>query len=216
MPAKLRVSDYEKTYSEVKNDESNVLHQLTVWDQRNKFFTHLHENETTIQAITAHHLGLKVQDCQLAGPEEWRYGSYNACIPIYISSGKKQSTTKRVMIRFPLPYKVGGPENGDEKLRCEAATYIWLQQNCPSVPIPRLHGFGLSTGQKVSHLFISFQGLANNHPPDTSSPPSSISLSLSAWPTRSIAGCATGSNYPCFRDSYGDKSASTPLAPDIS
>ncbi|KAH8729162.1 hypothetical protein BGZ61DRAFT_529415 [Ilyonectria robusta] len=35
------------------------------------------------------------------------------------------------------------PRNVDEKLRCEAATYIWLQQNCPDVPIPRLFGFGL-------------------------------------------------------------------------
>ncbi|RMZ76005.1 hypothetical protein DV738_g5194, partial [Chaetothyriales sp. CBS 135597] len=56
------------------------------------------------------------------------------------------------MFRLPLPYKVGGAENGDEKIRCEAATYIWLQENCPSVPIPRLHGFGLSTGEMFTPI----------------------------------------------------------------
>ncbi|KAL8977811.1 MAG: hypothetical protein Q9205_006466, partial [Flavoplaca limonia] len=56
----------------------------------------------------------------------------------------EQQAEKRVMIRFPLPYKVGEedfPGNAEEKLRCEAATYVWLQQHCPDVPIPRLLGF---------------------------------------------------------------------------
>ena len=48
------------------------------------------------------------------------------------------------MIRFALPYKVGQEDflgNMDEKLRCEAATYIWIQENCPDVPVPTLLGF---------------------------------------------------------------------------
>ncbi|KIW85238.1 hypothetical protein Z517_00628 [Fonsecaea pedrosoi CBS 271.37] len=31
----------------------------------------------------------------------------------------------------------------DEKVRSEAATYIWMQQNCPEIPIPYLWGFGI-------------------------------------------------------------------------
>ncbi len=82
---------------------------------------------TAIRAITAHHLGLSAQVCHVAEPEEWIYGSCNLCIPVSIASWKTQPT-KRVTIRFPLPDKVGGPENADEMLRCEVGTYeyIWL------------------------------------------------------------------------------------------
>jgi hypothetical protein len=51
-----------------------------------------------------------------------------------------------------LPYRVGEafrPGNGDKKVRCEAGTYAWLQENCADVPIPRLYGFALSTGETV-------------------------------------------------------------------
>jgi hypothetical protein len=37
----------------------------------------------------------------------------------------------------------------DEKLRCEVATYSWIHQNCPMVPIPCLYGFGFPDGQTV-------------------------------------------------------------------
>ncbi|ERF74114.1 hypothetical protein EPUS_06383 [Endocarpon pusillum Z07020] len=59
------------------------------------------------------------------------------------------------MIRFPLPYQVGEafrPGNADEKLRCEAGAYVWLQENCPALRIPFLYGFGLSTGQRFTAL----------------------------------------------------------------
>jgi len=36
------------------------------------------------------------------------------------------------------------PGNADEKLRCEAATYIWIQENYPDIPIPQLWGFAFS------------------------------------------------------------------------
>ena len=56
------------------------------------------------------------------------------CIPIHVDKW-----SKRVLIRLPLPYKVGEspcPGNADEKLRCEAATFIWMRENCPEIPIP--------------------------------------------------------------------------------
>lgn len=55
-------------------------------------------------------------------------------------------------MRFPLPYRVGESfrtGNCDEKIRCEAGSYAWLQKNCPNVPIPKLYGFALSTGETV-------------------------------------------------------------------
>ncbi|QUC22930.1 uncharacterized protein UV8b_07171 [Ustilaginoidea virens] len=56
-------------------------------------------------------------------------------------------------LRFPLSSCVGdaaSPGNSNEKVNCEAATYAWLQENCPLVPIPKLYGFGLSTDPRVS------------------------------------------------------------------
>jgi hypothetical protein len=55
--------------------------------------------------------------------------------------------------RVPLPYKVGEqhyPGNCEEKLRSEAATYIWINKNCPEVPTATLRGFGVPGGMSVS------------------------------------------------------------------
>ncbi|OJD16068.1 hypothetical protein AJ78_03741 [Emergomyces pasteurianus Ep9510] len=55
-----------------------------------------------------------------------------------------------VLMRFPILHRVGEyfrPGNADEKIRCEAGTYTWLNENCPSMPTPKLYGFALSTGQ---------------------------------------------------------------------
>lgn len=61
------------------------------------------------------------------------------------------------MIRFPLPYRIredSCPGNADEKVRCKVGTYTWLKENCPTVPIPHLYGYGLSSGKTVSLPFI--------------------------------------------------------------
>lgn len=140
------------TYSDVKERETNVLHELGYWDQQAKYFTHLYRNRDSIKTIVAQHLGLDSADkCRVAEPEDWMPGSFNVCIPVD-TDDRGQRLGKKAMIRFPLPYRVGDitcPGNADEKIRCEAGTYTWLQENCPDVPIPQLYGFGLSTGQTV-------------------------------------------------------------------
>ncbi|KAF7158008.1 hypothetical protein CNMCM6106_004297 [Aspergillus hiratsukae] len=53
------------------------------------------------------------------------HGSFNLCVPVTVEE------FGRVIIRFPLPYRVGDsfhPGNSDEKVKCEAGTYAWLQQ----------------------------------------------------------------------------------------
>ncbi|RLL93487.1 hypothetical protein CFD26_100822 [Aspergillus turcosus] len=77
------------------------------------------------------------------------HGSFNLIVPVTVEE------FGRVIIRFPLPYRVGDsfhPGNSDEKVKCEAGTYAWLQQECPTIPIPRLYGFGLTTGQCFTTL----------------------------------------------------------------
>ncbi|RHZ73316.1 hypothetical protein CDV55_105757 [Aspergillus turcosus] len=109
---------------------------------------------TLIQALTARHLGVDATACHVADEADWVHGSFNLCIPVTITAWRKHPR-KRVIIRFPLPYRVGEdfrPGNADEKLRCEAGAYTWLQKYCPSVPIPRLYGFGLSTGHSFTAI----------------------------------------------------------------
>lgn len=151
----------EITYSEAKEKDANILHELGYSDQRVKFFTHLYRSRKLIQAIVAHHLGLaSAEGCHVVDVEDWIHGSFNVCIRVDIDvDSQQQNSEKQLMIRFPLPYRIGEnccPGNADEKVRCEAGTYAWIQQNCPTVPIPHLYGFGLSTGQTVCPLIMYF------------------------------------------------------------
>ncbi|OBT56003.1 hypothetical protein VE04_03024 [Pseudogymnoascus sp. 24MN13] len=84
------------------------------------------------------------------------------CLPVYIDHWKKRPGRK-VMIRFPLPYKVGElnyPGNANEKVRCEAATYVWIRENCPDVPIPHLWGFAFAADAQDTkgYSFIALDG----------------------------------------------------------
>jgi len=90
------------------------------------------------------------------GVEDWIHDNVNVCIrtDIFDSTGVVE---RQVIIRFSLLYRIGeDPFSGksDEKVRYEAAIHAWLKENCPTVPISRLYGFGLSSGKTVSHLFI--------------------------------------------------------------
>ncbi|KAG2416088.1 hypothetical protein HFD88_007280 [Aspergillus terreus] len=146
-----RLLNGDITYSAAKGCESNILHELGYWDQKTRYFNHLYKNRELVQEVVVHHLNLPSADaCTIADPQEWRHGSFNLCIPIDV---RGHAAAQRVMIRFPLPYRVGektNPGNADEKIRCEAGTYAWLQENCPDVPIPALYGFGLSSGKKFT------------------------------------------------------------------
>ncbi|RAK95669.1 uncharacterized protein BO80DRAFT_439200 [Aspergillus ibericus CBS 121593] len=144
------------TLASALDDDDNVLQELQYPEQRIQFFTYLLTNRSAIEAIVSHHLGLKrKQTCRIGEVKEWISGSFNVCIPVYIE-GWTGNAPKRVLIRFPLPYKVGEfthPGNAEEKLRCEAATFLWIQENCPSIPIPHLWGFGFADG----HHFTAFE-----------------------------------------------------------
>ncbi|PYH46994.1 uncharacterized protein BP01DRAFT_414879 [Aspergillus saccharolyticus JOP 1030-1] len=120
------------TYPSAKEGEVNVLHQLSYYDKQKR---------TLLRII----LNLNSPDaCHVC----------KVCIPVTVCT----RSAKQVILRLPLPYRLGEefmPGNGDEKVRCEAGTYAWLQKNCPDVPIPVLYGFGLSNGE----TFTCFENL---------------------------------------------------------
>lgn len=158
----IRLLRGEITYAAAKDKNANILHELGYRDQKIQFFTHLYRNRKLLKAIAAHHLGLvSTEVCQVADVDEWIHGSFNVCIRIDIG-GHGRNFAKQLMIRFPLPYRIGEdccPGNADEKVRCEAGTYAWLEENCATVPIPQLYGFGLSNGQTVCPLLFIFVDL---------------------------------------------------------
>lgn len=130
-----------------------MLLDLSYPEQRIDFFVWLYSHRQNIAGTVSYHVGLgQSGNWRVGGVEEWIHGSFNVCIPVYLDQwdGHRE---KRVLVRFPLPYKVGEstcPGNADEKLRCEAATFIWIQEHCPDVPIPCLWGFRFARGQSVS------------------------------------------------------------------
>ena len=149
------------SYESACEAERNILLELSYPSKRVEFFLELFQKKEEIKQLVSHHLGLKPhQLCQIGGFSEWKHGSFNVCIPVYISKWNRRPKN-RVMIRFPLPYKLGessNPGNMDEKVRSEAATYVWMKQNCPEIPIPHLWGFGfggdLHVCPRLSHCYL--------------------------------------------------------------
>lgn len=139
-------------------DDDDMLLKVRYPEQRIDFFSYLYKNIGQLEAIVSFHLGCAASFCKVGGVREWLAGSFNVCIPVYIDEQAGLSR-KRVLIRVPLPYKVGEtrfPGNAEEKVRCEAATFIWLQEKCStSVSIPFLWGFGFPSGQSVCHPIVS-------------------------------------------------------------
>ncbi|KGO69187.1 hypothetical protein PITC_096000 [Penicillium italicum] len=154
------------TLESALEQEEDVLLDLDYPEQRIDFFVSLYSNRDDIQRIASHHLGLGPSDtCRTGDVNEWVHGSFNVCIPLYLSK-QGQYLGKRALIRFPLPYKIGefkNPGNVDEKLRCEAATFIWIHSHCPEISTPQLWGFGLVGGQSVGLSVIISYGYKNSN-----------------------------------------------------
>ncbi|KAI9838209.1 MAG: hypothetical protein M1837_002524 [Sclerophora amabilis] len=142
------------TYSEAKEEDVNILQQLTYVEAQENFFGYLSERKQQIQNVVARHLSVGIDSVSIPCRNEWLHGSFNVGLPVVIDRWRG-GPGRRVLIRFPLPYKTGEsfrPGNADEKLRCEAATYACIDQHCPDVPIPHLWGFSLSNGRIFTAL----------------------------------------------------------------
>ncbi|KAL2869521.1 uncharacterized protein BJX67DRAFT_392056 [Aspergillus lucknowensis] len=110
-------------------DDGNVLLELSYPENRIQFYTYLLLHRNEIESIVSFHLGLSgKQSCRLGEVKEWLSGSFNVCIPVYVGNWKED--TPRVLIRFPLPYK----------------------ENCRSIPLPHLWGFGFADGVSLTAI----------------------------------------------------------------
>lgn len=156
----------EISYSSAKDKEVNILQRLEYPEKQNQFITDLINREQWIKGVVAHHLNITPSKCHVADSHRWLWGSFNLCIPITIHDWIREQPGNQVLLRLPLPYKVGEafrPGNIDEKIRCEASTYAWLEENHPHIPIPRLYGFSLLSGESVSVLYLLYIILLANN-----------------------------------------------------
>ncbi|KAJ5925860.1 hypothetical protein N7454_007370 [Penicillium verhagenii] len=136
------------TYKAALEEEENMLLYLDYPEQRIDFFTSIYSNREEIEKVASYHLGLGSDSCQFGEVNEWLHGSFNVCIPLYV--GRKGQPREKRLLLGSLCRESAYPGDVDEKLRCEVATFVWLQENCPEVPIPRLWGFGLVGGQSFT------------------------------------------------------------------
>lgn len=152
------------TLSAAQDEEEDMRKELQYSTKRAELYTEFENKEREIKELVALHCGLPRPDLvQVSkifdGPKTlWIHGSFNLCIPVYIHSSGRARPSK-LAFRVPLPYKVGEetfPGNAEEKLRSEAATYIWITENCPDIPIPKLRGFGVPGGLSVGIYHVPF------------------------------------------------------------
>lgn len=95
------------TLDEALEQEEDMLLDVSYPDSRMEFFVFLYSHRNDIAAVVSDHLGLGQSiHCRLGEVREWIHGSFNVCIPAYVENWNKHSA-KRVLILFPLPYKVG-------------------------------------------------------------------------------------------------------------
>jgi hypothetical protein len=148
------------TLSSAEDREEDMRAELQYARKREILFAELQSQEKEIQELVASHCGLANPDLvqvpemiELAKNKVvWLHGSFNVCIPININNSGR-SLPAKMGFRVPLPYKIGEEAfagNAEEKVRSEAATYIWINENCPDIPIPKLRGFGVPGGFSVS------------------------------------------------------------------
>lgn len=146
---KRRILRGEVDLQDAKSSESNMLVELDLPKRERDFFEYLYESRHVIAITVAQHMNAsRPPSCEVFPSNKWKLGSFNICIPVSVLD----HPIERVLIRFPLPYKIGElhfPGNTDEKLITEAATYAWLDEHCPEVPKPRLLGYALSDGRLV-------------------------------------------------------------------
>ncbi|MCJ1446451.1 MAG: hypothetical protein MMC23_006956 [Stictis urceolatum] len=139
----------EVCLQDAQNSQSNMLVEFGLPEREQEFLGYLIDSRNVIATAVAQHMNAsRPPSCEVLPHDEWMKGSFNICIPVSVSNHQ----IRRVVIRFPIPYKIGEvhfPGNTDEKIITEAATYALLDEICPEVPRPQLLGYALSNGRRV-------------------------------------------------------------------
>lgn len=140
-------------FESARRSEENMIMRLTWHGQTLAAKDHLARQGARglLSRLVAHHLEIRESLARERCAEEpvgsWLHGSFNLCVPVRVAG----ASTGRVLLRCALAHRLSGMV--DEKMRCEVATYVWMQENCPKIPMPRLFGLGLPGGPHVGPPF---------------------------------------------------------------
>jgi len=143
----------ELTEKQALAEDWDMIPTLTAFAKTREFCQYLDCHRDQLEGLISRHLGIPSTEFVLLSQECWVWGSFNLCMPIDIKRTHRSSTLPpQAILRIPLPFRCGedySPGNVEEKLRCEAATYIWLQRFIPSIPTPRLLAIGFRGAESV-------------------------------------------------------------------
>ncbi|KAG8667739.1 hypothetical protein FPOAC2_12928 [Fusarium poae] len=136
---------------QVPESESNLVHKRKHHDAAARFKLELWKKRESIAALIKHHLRLDADDtCTVLARKEWMQGIFNICVLVEVAVG---NTNKKLILRCPIPPHAGQPSSTvDEKVGCEVATYIWMQQYCSDIRIPHLFAFGFTDDSSFTHI----------------------------------------------------------------
>lgn len=127
MPGTLKLLNRDPiTYESAARHEDNVINQLAYVAQTNNLYEYLWEQRGSIEALTAHHLGLASKDtCLVLDRCTWIRGAFNVCIPVEVKE-TSNSVFRRVLMRCPMPHKLAG----DYLISRATICYTPLCKNC--------------------------------------------------------------------------------------
>ena len=139
--------------------EANILVRHEHLQGMMRLCVHAYEHKEALERLVAFHVGVDAARVKIGKPATWCRGNFNMVVPMLVFDEANKTEAYQVLLRFPMPFKCGEvqhPGSMHEKLRCEAASYVWMQRHCPGVRIPHLYGFGFPNGVHVRPSFFIF------------------------------------------------------------
>lgn len=153
MPQNILLQNKLRSFESAAEQETNFLLSIRHQCAADRLRHRLWDQRESIEAVVRHHLHLNRDDvCAVLPPESWIQGGFNICVLVEVNSG---GFAKRLVFRCPMPHKLAEdryPGTIDEKVRCEVATYVWMQEYCADIRIPGLLAFGFRDGSHVRLL----------------------------------------------------------------
>lgn len=130
--------------------ESNLVLFIRHRHAAERFSRQLWDQKESIEALVRSHLRLRKGDrCIVLPRDTWIQGGFNICVLVEVIAA---GSSTKLVFRCPMPHKLAErqyPGTIDEKVRCEVAAYVWMQEHCFDVRIPSLYAFGFVDGSQV-------------------------------------------------------------------
>ncbi|KAG6012016.1 hypothetical protein E4U43_007985 [Claviceps pusilla] len=140
------------TYEAAMNLDSNVIFEKEYEEASKNQLRQFVKYKDTIAALARHHVGADSETCVTLHLKSCKMGQFNLCVPLTVE--RPDAPPIKLFFRSAMPHKLGELRSAgavDEKMRCEAATYAWMQEKCPDIRIPYLYGFGLTDHTHFTH-----------------------------------------------------------------